>query len=116
MCRAAGLREVSLTADDELECRPHKALITGIGRNFNRELGHKAFRTACAVSLDTPLDVAIDTLRRNVSRALSHPQSTIRLMVQGANRRVAEPACSDLCCRGTVLLQWTGRRGEEARS
>jgi len=83
MCRAAGLREVSLTADDELECRPHKALITGIGRNFNRELGHKAFRTACAVSLDTPLDVAIDTLRRNVSRALSHPQSTIRLMVQG---------------------------------
>jgi len=61
----------------------HKSQITGIGRNFNRELGQKAFRTACTISLETPLDLAIATIKRKMADALTDPTSTVRLMVQG---------------------------------
>jgi len=63
--------------------KPLSTKIKGIGRNFNAQLGKKAFRTACAISIDTDLESGIAILRRKMAVALADPKSTARLMVQG---------------------------------
>mmetsp|Transcript_14000 Transcript_14000/g.28190 ORF Transcript_14000/g.28190 Transcript_14000/m.28190 type:complete len:509 (-) Transcript_14000:527-2053(-) len=70
----------------DLDCQSGRAestKIVGVGRNFNRDLGKKSFRTACSIYVDASLESTVATLRRKLREALEDPESTTRLMVQG---------------------------------
>lgn len=69
--------------DDIVLTHPDAKKITGIGRNFYRELGLKAFRTACTVTMASNFEDTMATLRRKITASLDDPKSTCRLFVQG---------------------------------
>jgi hypothetical protein len=60
--------------------------IKGIGRNFNKELGLKAFRTACAIEVAAPMDECLTTIRTNMTRDLQNPKHTCRILCAVAAR------------------------------
>ena len=60
--------------DDIVLTHPDAKKITGIGRNFYRELGLKAFRTACTVTMASNFEDTMATLRRKITASLDDPK------------------------------------------
>ena len=52
-------------------------------RSRHAQLGDKAFRTACSITVGANLETTLATLKRKLLLALENPQSTIRLVTQG---------------------------------